>query len=117
MYARSSGSSIDAGAHPRNGGTQPREHRLADDGVADVEFVQAGKCGHRADVHVIERVAGVELHAMGADCLARGADLGKFGERGRGVAAVAVAMLLLLVAPIMLLQRSQGGSPHARGGH
>jgi putrescine transport system permease protein len=31
--------------------------------------------------------------------------------------AVAVAMLLLLVAPIMLLQRSQGGSPHAHGGH
>ncbi len=31
--------------------------------------------------------------------------------------AVAVAMLLLLVAPIMLLQRSQSGSPHAHGGH
>src|SRR5437762_2429193 len=46
------------------------EHGAADDGVADMQLVHTGQGSDRLHVEVVERMAGIETHALLPDRLA-----------------------------------------------
>src|SRR5512144_409685 len=84
---------------------QADEQRPRDDRVADVQLAHAGERGDGLDVDVVERVAGVEAHARGADGGARGhgldvdidartADIDAHARRDAGAARDTQSLLL-----------------------
>ena len=71
---------------------QADENGTADDGMANMQFANAGQPGNRLYVVVIERVPGIEAHAEVANALAGNADLVEFRHHRRrfGIAPAGV---------------------------
>ena len=65
--------------HFTDGLLEADEDGAGDDGVADVELVHVRDRSDRADVVIVEAVAGMQRQAAGDDLLAGGGEFGEFG--------------------------------------